>query len=193
LVRKTAPFSIGAEFRAALDTGALTVLRLAPVELDPDRLTARILKLLDRSGARRLVVDSVSEIERAVTEQDPGRLSGYLAALVEALRARNVTSLFIKELRQVLPSNVDFADDPLAVLAENVLLSRQMELRSRQYRILSVLKMGFSDYDPSLREFVITTPDGIKVLAPLDGDQTILSEVAEGDGRESMARRTNEH
>jgi len=190
LLRKTRPFAIGAEFRAALGTGALTLLRLVPVELDPDRLTARILDLLDRTAAQRLVVDSVSEIERAVTEQDAGRLSGYLAALVEALRTRNVTSLFIKELRQVLPSNVDFADDPLAVLAENVLLSRQMELRSRQYGILSVLKMGFSNYDPSLREFVITTPDGIKILAPLDGDQAMLSEVAEDDSPEGKSRRS---
>ena len=189
LIRKTAPFTIGAELRSALATGALTLLRLAPVELDPDRLTARILDLLDRTGAQRLVVDSVSEIERAVTEQDTGRLSGYLAALVEALRTRNVTSLFIKELRQVLPSNVDFADDPLAVLAENVLLSRQMELRNRQYRILSVLKMGFSDYDPALREFVIAAPDGIRVLAPRDGDQAMLSEVAEDDSREGKSRR----
>ena len=192
LIRKTAPFAIGEEFRAALGTGALTLLRLAPVELDPDRLTARILALLDRTGARRLVVDSVSEVERAVIEQDAGRLSGYLAALVEALRARNVTSLFIKELRQVLPSNVDFADDPLAVLAENVLLLRQLELRSRQYRILSVLKMGFSDYDPSLREFAIIAPDGIRVLAPRDGDRAMLSEVAEDDSREGKTRRIRE-
>lgn len=190
LVRKTESFAIGAEFRAALGSGALKLLRLAPVELDPDRLTARILDLLDQTGAQRLVVDSVSEIERAVSEQDPGRLSGYLAALVEAMRVRNVTALFIKELRQVLPSNVDFADDPLAVLAGNVLLSRQMELRSRQYRIMSILKMGFSDYDPSLREFVITAPEGIRVLAPLDGDQAMLSEVAEDDSREGKSRRS---
>jgi len=146
--------------------------------------------LLDQTGAQRLVVDSVSEIERAVSEQDPGRLSGYLAALVEAMRVRNVTALFIKELRQVLPSNVDFADDPLAVLAGNVLLSRQMELRSRQFRIMSILKMGFSDYDPSLREFLITAPEGIRVLAPLDGDQAMLSEVAEDDSREGKSRRS---
>ena len=188
LVRKVEPFALGAEFREALGSGALTLLRLAPVELDPDRLTARILALLDRTGAQRLVVDSVTEVERAVTEQDPGRLSGYLAALVEALRARNVTSLFIKESRQIWPSNVDFADDPLAVLAENVLLSRQVEQRTRQHRILSVLKMSFSDYDPSLREFIITAPEGVKVLSPRETDFAVLTEVAEDDGRERKTR-----
>ncbi len=188
LVRKVEPFALGAEFREAVGSGALTLLRLAPVELDPDRLTARILALLDRTGAQRLVVDSVTEVERAVTEQDPGRLSGYLAALVEALRARNVTSLFIKESRQISPSNVDFADDPLAVLAENVLLSRQVEQRTRQHRILSVLKMSFSDYDSSLREFIITTPEGIKVLSPRETDFAVLTEVAEDDGREGKTR-----
>jgi circadian clock protein KaiC len=193
LVRKVEPFAFGAEFRAALSSGSLTLLRLAPVELDPDRLTARILDLLDRTGAQRLVVDSVSEVERAVTEQDPGRLSGYLAALVEALRSRNVTSLFIKESHQTWPGNIDFADDPLAVLAENVLLTRQVEQRTRQYRILSVLKMSFSAYDPSLREFVITAPDGIRVLAMREADYVVLTEVAEEDAREGRELREHEH
>lgn len=189
LVRKADQFALGVELRTALASGALTLLRLAPVELDPDRLAARLLLLLDRTGAQRLVVDSVTEIERAVVEQEPARLSGFLAALVEALRSRNITSLFIKESRQVLPASVDFADDPLTVLAENVIMARQMEVRSRQHRIISVLKMGFSDYDPSLREFVIAPPLGIRILAPFEGDQGVLTEVAEGDGQDSKSRR----
>jgi circadian clock protein KaiC len=130
-------------------------VRQAPSELDPDRLATQLFETLDRTGAECLVIDSIAEVERAVMERDPGRISGFLVALVEALRSRSVTSLFIKETRQIHPGAVDFADDPLAILAENVLLLRQVERGSRQHRVLAVLKMGFSDYDATLREFVI--------------------------------------
>lgn len=36
---------------------------------------------------------------------------------------------------------------------------------------------------------MITAPEGIRVLAPRDGDQAMLSEVAEDDSREGKARR----
>jgi circadian clock protein KaiC len=182
LAQKADAFAIGPELRAALRAGNLTLLRLAPVELDPDRLATQLFETLDQTNAERLVIDSIAEVERAVVERDPGRISGFLVALVEALRARSVTSLFIKETRQIHPGSVDFADDPLAILAENVLLLRQVERGSRQHRVLAVLKMGFSDYDTTLREFVIAPPDGIRVLAPFEGDRALLSDVARSDG-----------
>jgi circadian clock protein KaiC len=189
LIRKAAPFGFGAELRAALDARALTILRLSPIELDPDRLAVQLLDALDRTGARRLVIDSLAELERAVTEQYRERLSGYLAALLEALRRRNITGLFIKEMRQLLPASVDFSEDPFAALAENVLLVRQVELRSRQHRVISILKMGFSDYDATLREFVIEAPQGIRVLAPFEGDPSVLTTVSDEDESISSARR----
>lgn len=189
LIRKAAPFGFGAELRAALESRALTLLRLSPIELDPDRLALQLLDSLDRTGARRLVIDSLAELERAVTEQYRERLSGYLAALLEALRRRGITGLFIKEMRQLDPASVDFSEDPFAALAENVLLVRQVELRSRQHRVISILKMGFSNYDATLREFVIEAPAGIRVLAPFEGDPTILTTVSDDDESASSARR----
>lgn len=187
IAQKADAFAIGPALRAALVSDELTLLRLAPVELDPDRLAAQLFETLDRVGARRLVIDSIAEVERAVAERDPGRLSGFLVALVEALRARPVTSLFIKETRHFHPGAVDFAEDPLAVLAENVILMRQVERRSRQHRVLAVLKMGFSDYDPTLREFVIAPPAGIRVLAPFEGDRAVLNDVARSDEGEDAS------
>lgn len=189
LIRKAEPFAFGAELRAALESGALSFLRLPTIELDPDRLAVQLLAAIDRTGARRLVIDSLAEIERAVVEQQRERLIGYLNALLEALRTRQITVLFTKETRQFLPSSVDFSEDPLAALAENVLLVRQVELRSRQHRVISILKMGFSDYDATLREFVIEAPAGIKVLAPFEGDPTVLTTISDEDESAGSARR----
>jgi circadian clock protein KaiC len=168
----------------------LSVLRLHAIELDPDRLATQLLDMIDRTGTKRLVIDSLAEVERAVNEQDHDRLNGYLVALLEALRSRQVTGIFIKESRQTLPVAIDFSEEPFAAMAENVILVRQVESRSQQHRVISVLKMGFSDFDMTLREFVITAPDGIRVLTPFEGDPVVLSAVSDNDEVVSKALPT---
>lgn len=170
LLRKADAFDIGQSLRQAVrPEGGLTVLRWAPVELNPDIIAARLLDVLDRTQAKRLVVDGVAELEHAITRYDSsGRVGDYLAALVETLNARQVTSLFIAEHQKVVAAQLDFSADPISVLAENVLLLQQMSYRSRLHRILTVIKMRFSAHDYVLREFRITAPRGIEVIAPVD-------------------------
>jgi circadian clock protein KaiC len=169
LLLKTEPFTLGVALRTQLGSGGnLALLRWAPVELNPDIVAEQVLAQLEPMRAKRLVVDSASELERSVAEaDDPHRVDNYLAALVEGMRQRGVTALFTKEIPQTSAPELDFAHDPISVMAENVLLLRQVEQRDRLVRVLSVLKMRFSSHDAStLREFAITAPEGVRVLAP---------------------------
>jgi circadian clock protein KaiC len=172
LLLKADSFGVGGHLREALRQGGLlTLLRWAPVELTPDIVADQLLTVLDRVGARRLVVDSISEVERAVLGSgNGGRVDNYLGALIEALRDRSVTGIFIKETRQSVGSRVDFADEPASVLAENVLLLEQLEQRGGLHRVLSVLKTRFAAHDATLWEFAIAPPDGIRLIAPLRRD-----------------------
>src|SRR6185437_5444595 len=69
LLLKADAFNLGQDFRAAIRPGGgLTLLHYPPVELDADALADQLLRALDRTGARRLVVDSIAVIERAVGE-----------------------------------------------------------------------------------------------------------------------------
>lgn len=90
LLRRADAFDLGERMRAALEPGGgLTLRHLDPVELDPDIVADDLLAILDAGQARRLVVDSVTELERAVAgSADPRRVDDYLAALLTALRAR---------------------------------------------------------------------------------------------------------
>lgn len=180
LIEKASTFAMGQELTAALAPGGhLTLQRWAPVELSPDIVANRLLEAIDTAGARRLVVDSVIELERAVARNgDPARVADYMAALIEALRARDVTALFIKEHPKVLASELDLSTGPISVLAENVLMLRQLEYRSALHRVLSVLKMRFSAHDHMLREFTITAPEGIRVLSPGESGKGVLAAFA---------------
>jgi circadian clock protein KaiC len=186
LRRLTAPFALGPRLATALAPGGgLTLLRTAPVELDPDAAADALLRALDATGADRLVIDSSTELEAAAAaDDDPGRLRNYLAALAEVLRERGTSTLLLKETSRLVTPELEAPADALAILAENVLLLRQLPLRGRLRRVLSALKVAYSAHDVRVREFEITPPEGVRVLGPLESDGEVLAEVADDDRRE---------
>src|SRR6267154_1682797 len=98
----------------------------------------------------------------------------FLAALSVRLRRAGVTTVFTKEVPKVAGTELDFSDTPIAILGENLILLRYVELRGRIHRILSVLKMRDSGYESDLREFEITDR-GIRVLGPLRSVHGLLT------------------
>ena len=176
LLLKAGAFGLGERLRAALAaSGGLLLQRWEPIEVDPDQVATDLLASLERTGARRVVIDSIAEVERALGESSgQARVSNYLAALLAALRTRGVTLLAIKETAKVVTTQLDFSADALAVLAENVLLVQQLAYHGRLHRVLSILKMRFSSHDYTLREFQITAPEGIRVLMPDESGREVL-------------------
>ncbi len=82
--------------------------------------------------------------------------------------------LVIKETPKLVTTELDFSTDALSVLAENVLLLQQLAYRGRLHRVLSVLKMRFSQHDYTLREFLIVPNEGIRVLTPKESGREVL-------------------
>ena len=180
LVRAAAPFAFGAEFARAIEPGGgIVVLDIPPIKLNPDVLGDRLLDELDRVGAQRLVIDSIAELERILLRSgDAGRLEDYLAALLLALRSRHITALLLKETDKAVAPTLDFSADVLSVLAENVLLLQQVPFQGQLHRVLSIVKLRFSDHDPSLREFEIKAPQGIRMLGRAESGLGILEGIA---------------
>lgn len=168
LIQAAAPFEIGAELVQALEPdGGLTFIERPPIKLNADILADRLLDSIDRVGAQRLVIDSIAEIEQAILRSlDPERLADYLAALLSATRSRNVTALFIKETDKALTTSLDLSADALSILAESMILLQHIPYEGSLHRIISILKLRFSDHDSTLREFRIAAPAGLYVLAP---------------------------
>ena len=176
LLQAAAPFAIGPAFvRALAPGGGITFLQTPPVKVNPDILADRLLDELDRTQARRLVIDSIAELERGLLRSgDPLRLEDYLAALLLALRESRVTALMLKETDKAVTASLDFSADALSILAENVLLLQQVPFRGELHRIFSVLKLRFSAHDPSLREFRIAAPAGLQVLGRVESASGVL-------------------
>lgn len=177
---KASAFTIGPRLDAALAPGGgLTLLRHPSVECNPDVVADDLLTAVDHTGARRVIVDSVAELERAVTESSGGeRIPNFLAALLEALRLRGVTTLLIMETHELVVPYLIQQANMVSLIAANVIWLQQIAYRDRLYRVLSVPKMRFSMHDSTLREYTIVAPDGLQVLAPIESEAGVLTGLA---------------
>lgn len=179
LLMKADTLGMGMQLRDALASGKLTLIRIAPVELNPDIIADQLLRLLDESHAERLAVDSVTELREAAGIPDSGRAQQYLTALMEAIRRRDVTAIFTREIRNAAASELDFTNEPTSPMAENVMLLQQVIYGGKLHRVLSVLKMRFSDFDSTLREYTITPGDTLRVLARLESGEDLMTGIEE--------------
>ncbi|MCP3161810.1 ATPase domain-containing protein [Myxococcus qinghaiensis] len=163
---------VGLDMQPAFESGMLEVIQELPAEAEADILVRRILQHIEERGVKRVVLDGLAELELSIMES--GRRRVFLAALALRLRQLGVTSVFTREVSKVVGAELDFNDAPVAILAENVLLLRFVELHGRLHRILSILKMRDSKYDNTLREFEVADT-GLRVLAPVRSSQGLLT------------------
>ncbi|MBI2864569.1 MAG: AAA family ATPase [Chloroflexi bacterium] len=166
---------LGMDLAAAIEDGRVEILHRDPVDMVLDEVTWEILCRVESFAPHRLALDGVDELQQAFV--DDKRQFGYMACLTATLRARNVTSLIVKEIPQIVGPELDFSSSPLAGLAENLVLMRYVEFRGELFRILSVLKMRDSAHDHSIRQYVITDK-GMKVLERMESAEGILTGIA---------------
>ncbi|RKH62469.1 ATPase domain-containing protein [Corallococcus aberystwythensis] len=155
---------VGLDVDPLLRDKMMTLWHVPPMEFEGDVLVQELLRKVDALGIQRLVLDGLTELELSII--DPARRRVFLASLAMRLRMRGVTSLFTREVPKIVGTELDFTDAPVAILGENLVLLRYVELHGKMHRLLSVLKMRDSEYSPDLREFQIQDT-GVKVLAPM--------------------------
>ncbi len=109
---------------------------------------------------RRLVIDGLNAFQSAAV--DSVRMSQYLTALMNELRVLGVTTLYTMEVPEIIEPHIRAPISNLSVLADNLVLMRYIEQQSRLHRLISVLKVRNSDFDPRLYPF-ITTDHGLQI------------------------------
>ncbi len=172
----------GLDLRERVAREKLSLLCLAPVELEVDMFAAIVRNRVEHLGIRRLVIDSNAAVEAAILE--PNRAPGFFASLMNYLRERDVTSVMTQESNAF---DGGLGESLGAVLADNLIRVRSIEYQNRLYRIISILKMRQSGFDPSLREFRIE--DGsIRVVPAEESGIAVMGGIAAREQR--TMRRT---
>ncbi|WP_419900361.1 ATPase domain-containing protein [Roseomonas sp. USHLN139] len=152
--------ALGLPLAEKLDSGALQMLWQPTTERMLDPLGYRLLDAVKRSGARRVLIDSLGGIARSSV--NPQRHVEFFTALLQEMRVLGVTALATWEIRDLFDANAQAPALELSSLFDNLFVLRFTEVRSELRRVLSVVKVRDWPYEPSLRELVIT-PTGLRL------------------------------
>ena len=160
--------------RGLLDSGVVEMVWQPPTDGLLDLFGGRLLECVRRRGVKRLFVDGLNAFQTASV--DPARLNQYLAALVNELRVLAVTTVFTLVVPDIVgPYTRSPIDGDFLNLADNLILMRYVQVRSRLYRLVSIMKVRDSDFDSSAHEFV-NTGHGLRIADTSDSAEGILTQ-----------------
>ncbi|NMO21246.1 AAA family ATPase [Pyxidicoccus fallax] len=152
---------VGLALRPLVASGALRLETRAPVETLPDAMAQDLIEMVDAHHYRRVFLDGLEPFARE--SMDPERSTRFIAALLNALRDREVTVLLTQQPHELFGTELRFSIRGVETLCDNLLFLRFVERGERMHRAISVLKMRDSDNDPHVRELVISSR-GVEVL-----------------------------
>jgi circadian clock protein KaiC len=164
---------IGLDLAGAVDRGEVEILWQPQGENLQDALAHRLLDAIARRGVRRLFLDGLGGFMESSVE--PGRLSRFFSVLANELRARGVTTLYTMETRDLIGPGIEMPMGGISSLVEGLIVLRYVEWRSRSRRLLSVVKVRGSGFDPGLCEFVIKGGQGVSIAGTFEGAEELLS------------------
>lgn len=163
---------VGLGLASRADAGDLQLCWQSPVETSLDGIGGRILDAIDRAGAVRLFIDGFDALQNAAAY--PDRVTQFFAALCRELRTRGVTTLHSAELRAIFSPQIEAPVRGISPLLENLILLRFVEFQAHVRRAISVLKLRDSDFDSTLREFVIDD-HGLRVTGNFEAADAVLT------------------
>jgi circadian clock protein KaiC len=166
--------SLGLGIRRLVDEGHVELLWQPPTEDLIDALAEQLLDTVRRRKVRRLVIDGLAGFQRLNVNQ--ARIAPFFTALVNELRGLGVTTFASLEVSDLIGPIARAPVSELSTICENLMLLRYVELRSRLYRLISLLKVRDKDFDPTLRELMVTS-NGLVVGESFSSVEALLTGV----------------
>jgi circadian clock protein KaiC len=146
--------ALGLDFESMEKTGALHIVWNTTTAGHIDQLAYELLDIVKRENIQRVFLDSLGGMSRVMT--DKTRVMDFYTALMGALRAEGVTVVATWEIPKLIAVEVNAPTSDLSSIFDNILLVRFEQNGSELQRLLSILKIRDSGYDPSLLELVIS-------------------------------------
>jgi circadian clock protein KaiC len=133
------------------------VLGRSPVDLHVDEWAYELLACVERTQARRVVVDSLGDLLFA--SPDDIRFRELMYSLSQRLARRGVSLMMTHESVELFRVT-QLSEIGMSHLADNVVILQYLRAESEVKRALLVLKTRASEHHPEIREFKIS-PRGI--------------------------------
>lgn len=169
--------------------GKLEIIYLRPLDLSVDEALFSILEAVDRLGAKRVVIDSLSgfEVALAPTFREDFRESLY--RLVGTLTATGVTVFMTAEVSEAF-REARFTSENVSFITDEIIVQRYVEIEGELGRVMAVIKMRGSEHSHEFRRYEVT-PKGVVVGGPLKEYDGIITGVPTLRANPAKAKRRN--
>jgi circadian clock protein KaiC len=141
-------------------------------DLSIDEIVHLLLREVDRLGATRVVIDSLSGFELALAPTFREDFRESLSRLVSALNQAGVSVLMTCELEDRY-MDLRFSPYGTAFMTDAIIVQRYIEVDSRLLRVMAVVKVRASAHSDELRLYGIDAT-GIVVGQPLRNQEGLL-------------------
>ena len=146
-----------AGFGWSLSEPNVEIMYRSPVDIYIDEWVYDLLDIVERTGARRVLIDSLADLRMAAGDET--RFHEFIYSIVQRFSRQGVSVLMTLEIPRLYGTD-RISDSAVSPLADNVvLLSYQREGNSIG-RTMAVIKTRASRNDPTDRKFLIG-PQGI--------------------------------
>ena len=169
--------SLGLNLRKLVKAGHVELMWQPPTEDLIDALAEQLLAAVRRRHVKRVVIDGLAGFQRLTVAQD--RIAPFFTALVNELRGLGVTTFASLEVADLIGPIARAPVSELSTITENLMLLRYVELHSKLYRLISILKVRDNEFDPVLREFTLSK-HGLEVGDSFSNVEALLSGFGRG-------------
>lgn len=152
---------IAASFGWSLDGDNVTLMYRPPVDLHIDEWVHDLLDTVERTGASRVLIDSLGDIQTAA--MNTVRFREYTYSLLHRCARQGVSVMLTYEVPELF-GTTRVTEQGASHLVDNVLLLQYKRKEEVIGRTLTVLKTRASSHDPGVREFEISAGGGITLV-----------------------------
>lgn len=155
---------MGIDFKTPAATGKLEILYLRPLDLSVDETLQEILEAVARTGAKRLVIDSLTGFEMALA---PGFRTDFresLYRMISALTGAGITIVSTVEIEDSFTA-FQFSHYAISFLTDDIVRLRYVEIDGQLRKVLVIVKMRGGNHSKEIREYVVCNR-GVTLIGP---------------------------
>jgi circadian clock protein KaiC len=144
-----------------VQAGDVSIVESRSLDLTVEELLDELLQAIERTGAKRIVIDSLSEFGLYLAPEFRQDFRAAVFRVLSSLAKLNVTVMVTVGMDDRF-TDLRFGQDEISFLTDAIILMRYAELEGRLAKLISVVKVRGSGHSNDLREFAITE-QGIEI------------------------------
>ena len=165
--------SFGLDLETPRKNGNLAMIYLRPLDLSVDETMQEILDAIKKTGAKRLVIDSLAGFEMALA---PGFRTDFRESLYRMIFSLTGIGITILSTLEMVESFVElpFSSYSISFLTDDIIRLRYVEVEGVLRKIIMVIKMRGGVHSKEIREYTIT-PKGVVLGERLTGYDRLIT------------------